>query len=341
MRVALIALGVLVVAVLDLWAFAAFWVDGRTSPVAWVLCSGSAVGAVALALRTRRAALRLACGLLPFVAVYPWWMTLAASNDRAWSTDVSRLPRAEIEGDQLVVHDVRDFDYAVGSDTIIDERWETRTYDLSALRGVDLFMSYWGSPHIAHTIASWDFGDDVPPLAISIETRKEVGEAYSAVLGFFRQFELYYVVADERDVVRVRTNHRGETVRLYRTTASPELARAILLDYLAEINALHAEPAWYNAATQNCTTTIRHHVRHVARGHRFDWRILVNGRLDELGYERGNVDTRLPFEELRAKSDVVARARAAGDAADFSRRIRVGLPDPRAARSAAERATKE
>ena len=116
---------------------------------------------------------------------------------------------------------------------------------------------------IAHTIASWDFGA-APPLAISTETRKEAGEAYSAVLGFFRQFEIYCVVADEHDVVGVRTNHRGETVRLYRTTAKPELAKAILPDDLAEINALHDDPAWYNAATHNCTTTTRHHVRHVA-----------------------------------------------------------------------------
>jgi hypothetical protein len=196
------------------------------------------------------------------------------------------------------------------------------------LQGVDLFLSTWGSPLIAHTIASWDFGDG-DHLAISIETRKEKSESYSAILGFFRQFEIYYVVADERDVVRLRTNYRGEQVRLYRLSAEPEAARAILLEYLEEINALADEPVWYNAIAFNCTTAIRHHVKHIGRGGPFDWRILVNGKIDEMGYERGNIDTSLPFEELRRVSDIDARAQAAGDAADFSSQIRVGLPGAR------------
>ena len=316
------------VGLLDVWAGAAVWVDGRTDPVAWIgLVTGVGAGAI-LGRRTSRSGARIALAAFPFVIVLGWWLSLQASNDRVWQPDVARLPRAKVDGDRLVIENVRNFSYRPGGDDIAEERWETRSYDLAELRGVDLFMSYWGSPYIAHTIASWDFGDD-RPLAISIETRKEEGEAYSAALGFFRQFELYYVVADERDVVGVRTNHRGETVRLYRTKARPELARAVLLDYLAEINELHEAPVWYNAATHNCTTTIRHHVRHVARGNPFDWRILVNGRLDELGYERGNVDTSLPFEVLRTRSDIVDRARAAAEAPDFSLRIREGIPNPR------------
>jgi hypothetical protein len=313
----------------NVWALAAVWIDGRGDFVAWLALVIGGVGAAWIARLPHGLAPKVAAGGLPFFFVLAWWLSLEASNDREWLTDVDRLPQAEIDGNRLVVRNVRNFSYVPGSEEIAEERWETRTWDLSKLEGVDLYMSYWGSPMIAHTIASWDFGDDAPPLAISIETRKEVGEAYSAVLGFFRQFELYYVVADERDVVGVRTNHRGETVRLYRTTAKPELAKAILLDYLAEINALHEEPVWYNAATHNCTTTIRHHVRHVARGHPFDYRILVNGRLDELGYERGNVDTRIPFETLREKSDIGERARAAAGRPDFSERIREGLPNPR------------
>jgi hypothetical protein len=153
-----------------------------------------------------------------------------------------------------------------------------------------------------------------------------VGESYSAVRGFFHQFELYYVVADERDVIRLRTNYRGEDVYLYRLTVPRERARAILLDYLAEMNRLAREPKWYNAATHNCTTTIRHHVQHVAPANPWDWRILVNGHIDELGYERGTVDTSLPFDELRRKSEITERAKAADRDADFSARIREGLP---------------
>lgn len=322
------ALVALVALVGHVWALAALRIDGIESNIAFaaaaVVYGLVAIGAASFG---RGWATRIVFSLVAFGLVLGWWSTLSPSNDRDWLPDVERLPRIEIDGDRLVIHDLRNFDYRSEDDFAV--RWERREYDLSKLEGVDLFLSYWGSPHIAHTIASWDFGDDAPPLAISIETRKERGETYSALLGFFRQFELYYVVADERDVVRLRTNFRGETVRLYRTTAKPALAKAILLDYLAEIQALRDEPVWYNAATHNCTTTIRHHVRHVARGHPFDWRILLNGRLDELGYERGNVDTSLPFETLRARSDIGERARAAGEARDFSRRIREGLPDPR------------
>ena len=328
MRVALTILLLPVAIVAHVWALAALRIDGPESALVFAVLALAYLGTtIGVGLRVERWPARLVASLLPFVVVLGWWLSIAPSNDRDWLLDVARLPRAEVNGDRLVIHGLRNFDYR--SETDYTERWETRTYDLSELRGVDLFMSYWGSPNIAHTIASWDFGEDVPPLAISIETRKEVGEEYSAVLGFFRQFELYYVVADERDVVRLRTNFRGETVRLFRTRTSVEIAREILLDYFAEINALHEVPVWYNALTHNCTTTIQHHVRHVARGHPFDWRILVNGYLDELGYERGNVDTSLPFETLRARSDIGERARAAGDAPDFSRRIRESLPDPR------------
>ena len=254
-----------------------------------------------------------------FVAVLVWWLNIAPSNDREWSPDVAKLPRVVIDGDLVTVYNVRNFEYE--SESRFTERWETRTYDLSRLTGIDFYFSYWGSPHIAHTIASWDFGDG-RPLAISIETRKEVGEEYSSVLGFFRQFELYYVVADERDVIGVRTNHRGELVRRYRLRTPPDIARVILLDYFKDINRLVDTPSWYNAISQNCTTTIRHHVKHVARVHLLNWRLLVNGHLDELGYMRGNIDNDLPFEEVRARADITERAQAAGNAADFSVQIR-------------------
>jgi hypothetical protein len=172
---------------------------------------------------------------------------------------------------------------------------------------------------------SWAFADG-RQLAISIETRKESDESYSAVLGFFRQFELYYVVADERDLVRLRTNYRGEDVYLYHLRTTPETARAILEDYLEEINRLAERPKWYNAMTHNCTTVIRHHIQHVAPGNPWNWRILVNGVIDQLGYMRGTVDTSLPFEELRQRSHVSEEAQAADDDPDFSLRIREGLP---------------
>ncbi len=178
---------------------------------------------------------------------------------------------------------------------------------------------------IAHTIMSWEFADG-QHLAISIETRKEAGEEYSAVLGFFRQFELYYVVADERDLVGLRTNHRGEEVYLYRMKTSVSRARALLVNYLETMNRLASAPRWYNALRHNCTTVIRQHAEHVADQKPFNWRIIVNGYIDQLGYERGTVDTSLPFEELRRRSDITEKAKAAGVSPDFSRKIREGLP---------------
>src|SRR5262249_16303092 len=223
----------------------------------------------------------------------------------------------------LVIQNVRNFDYR--SETDFTERWEERTFDLAKLQGADLFLSYWGSPSIAHTIVSWDFGDG-QHLAISIETRKERGESYSALLGFFRQYELYYVVADERDVIGVRTNHRGERVYLYHVRLPPERSRALLLDYLKEVNQLTEEPRWYNALTHNCTTTIREHAARVGPVQPWSWQILANGYLDQLWYERGVLDNSLPFAELKARSDITERAKAADGAADFSARIRDGLP---------------
>ncbi|HEY2462629.1 MAG TPA: DUF4105 domain-containing protein [Steroidobacteraceae bacterium] len=220
---------------------------------------------------------------------------------------------------------MRDFEYR--SETDYDQRWEARTYDLGAIRGFDLFLSYWGPTRIAHTIASWDFADG-RHLAISIETRKEKGESYSALRGFFRQYELHYVVADERDVIGLRAGFRGEQVYLYRIRIPVSQARALLIDYLDQVNRIAGHPQWYNALTQNCTTAIRWHGQNVGDSGPWDWRLLLNGSLDQLLYERGQIDTSLPFADLRARSNITERAAAAAGSAFFSARIR-GMQDPR------------
>ena len=254
-----------------------------------------------------------------------WWSSITARNDRDWQPDVARTPRVEMDGDRLTIHDLRNFNYR--SETDFTERWETRTFDLARLSGLDLFMSYWGSPSIAHTIMSWDF-DDGQHLAISIETRKENGEEYSPIAGFFKQYELYYVVADERDVIRLRTNYRHEEVHLYPLRTPVERARKILLDYVASINELADRAAFYNAATANCTTTITKHVRKIGVKFPWDTRIIVNGRLDELLYEQGVIDTSRPFVEVHQASLIGTRAVAADQDPAFSARIREGLVRP-------------
>lgn len=307
-----------------LWACAALWFDGPDSRLlAGALVAGFAASVIGVLvwLRPLRRGLAAFAGL--FLVVLVWWFNQTPSNDRNWQPDVARLPVAAFEGDLVTIRNVRNFDYRTETD--YTERWEERRYDLSRLVGVDIFLSYWGSPWIAHTVMSWAFADG-QHLAISIETRKEAQEVYSEVLGFFRQYEVYYVLADERDLIGLRTNHRGEDVYLYHLNTPVDIARAILVDYLEEINNLARTPKWYNAMTHNCTTSIRQHFKHLAAEKPFDWRILVNGRIDELGYSRGTIDTSLPFSELRKRSAISEKAQAMPSGADYSEWIRRGLP---------------
>lgn len=325
------------IAVLLVAAWGGLALGIRLAAPAWLAQGAGALfflAVVALLLAVRPLPAKVAALGVVFAALFAWWTSLAPSNDRDWSPEVALPPTAEVRGDILVVRNVRNFDYHSESD--FDERWEERRYDLSRIRGVDLVLSYWGSPAIAHTIMSWDFGDG-EHLAISIETRKERGEEYSAIRGFFREYELYYVVADERDLIRLRTSYRDEDVYVYRLRVPRAVARALLLDYVATMNELAVRPRWYNALVDNCTTGIRVHAEHVAAVRPWDWRLLANGYVDEILYERGRIDTELPFADLKAASDVVARARAADRDPDFSRRIRDGLPDPAAVRAAAGR----
>jgi hypothetical protein len=314
----------LVIVVATAWSVAAIWIDGpKSRPLAASLCVAIAAGVLLLLIAVRPWWWSVAAGVVPFVVVLAWWLAIPPSNTRDWQPDVARLPSAEFAGDRVTIRNVRNFAYPAATGVV--ERWETRSYELGKVVGFDMFLSTWGARGIAHTISSWEFSDG-RHLAISIETRKEKGEEYSALLGFFRQFELYYVVADERDVIGVRAGPRNENLHLYRLRGSPAFARALLLDYLNEVNQLARAPRWYNALTHNCTTEIRHHVGQIAPGNPFDWRILANGYLDQLGYERGQINTSVPFAELRKRSDITARARAAGDREDFSALIREGLP---------------
>jgi hypothetical protein len=306
------------------WCGAALWIDGPAArPVAGLLAAGALLLPVAAYAWLRPRWRADAVALAVFACVLGWWLAIEPRNDRDWQPDVAHLPRAELKGDVLHFSNLRNFAYR--SETDFTERWETRAYDLRRLRGLDISIVYWGSPYIAHTILSWDF-EGAPPLAISIEARKEKREGYSALRGFFRQFELYYVVSDERDVVSLRTNHRGEQVYLYRLRTPPDRARALLLDYAAAINSLMEKPVFYNALTDNCTIAILLHVNQAIGKVPLNWKWLANGYLDEWLYEHGAISRALPFEALKRASLVNARAIAAGDAGDFSARIREGLP---------------
>ena len=258
-----------------------------------------------------------------FVLVLAGWFSMKPSNDREWQADVALLPHADIHGNRVTVYNVRNCDYRGENDYTV--RYYNKTFDLAKLDSIDLYVVNWGIKYISHTMISFGFrGGDY--LCVSIETRKEKGEDYSTVKGFFRQYELIYVVADERDLVRLRTNYRqGETVYLYRIQGTKAFFRSLFLDYMHYVNHLNASPEWYNALMSNCTTQIRGHTRHYTdRG--WDWRILLNGSVDEMAYERGLLDQSLPFETLKQKSRINERARAVDQDRDFAIKIREGLP---------------
>jgi hypothetical protein len=237
------------------------------------------------------------------------------------------MPYAEIEGDRIVVHNVRNSDYKTEMDFI--PRFESRTYDLSKLRSVDVLLTDWGLKYIAHTMVSFGFEGE-KYLCFSIETRKEVGELYSALKGFFRQYELICIAGDERDLLRLRTNFRtGEDVYLYRLQAvSQENIRDFFLGYTQRMNQLHKNPEWYNALTQNCMTSVfRLAGKYAGQGRgKWHWSIIVNGFADRHAYETGRINTSLPFAELKQKSRINDRARSADNSSDFSRLIRQGIP---------------
>src|SRR4029077_20650797 len=262
------------------------------------------IALLAVVIFVREKLLKLGIVFGACVLVAAWWLTLNPSNDRAWQRDVAQTAWAEINGDEITIHNVRNCDYRTATD--FTPHWETRTVRLSQITGMDLAINYWGSPWIAHPIVSFQFADG-PPLCFSIEIRKKVGQSYSTIGGLYRRFELIYIVADERDVIRLRTNYRKEDIYLYRTTISPAKARERFLEYIHSLNALRNKPRWYNAIPTNCPTSIR--TQHPPKERiPWDWRILLNGKGDELMYERHVIVTGgLPFAELKTRSLIDTR----------------------------------
>jgi Domain of unknown function (DUF4105) len=261
-----------------------------------------------------------------FAALLAAWSAIEPSNDRIWEPENAVLAYATIDGDRITLHNIRNFDYR--TDTDFTPAYYDRTFDLRQLNAVDMFTVYWMGPAIAHVFLSFGFADGAH-VAFSIETRREKGQSYSSVAGFFRQFTLYYAVGDERDIVRVRTNYRHdppERVYLYRLRGSEAVARRLFLEYLERINELRKHAEWYNTLTSNCTTSIWV-LTHVNPGHvPFSWKVLLSGYVPEYLYEQGRLDTSVPFAELQRRAFINPLAQAADDAADFSQRIRAGLP---------------
>ena len=328
MKITLRILAIVAIAAMTIWATGALYYS-PIMPEKWRLLAAASYAAIIIismlfVARRRRVFL---VPVIAFALVLTLFFQVRASNDRDWQPEVSVTPHATISGDLITIHGVRNFDYRTETD--FTPRWETRTYDLRKLDSANIIAVYWAGKAIAHIMVSFGFeGKDY--LAVSIETRKEKAESYSTLAGFFRQYELYYVVADERDVIGVRTTYRQppEDVYVYGVNGKPENLRRFFLDYVKSLNDLHRSPTYYNTLTTNCTTSILMHARINPESPPMSWKILLSGYVPDYLYELGRLDTTKTFAELEKLSHVNARARAADKDPAFSQRIREGLPKP-------------
>jgi len=275
-------------------------------------------------LRLKRRQAALVCLAGP-AAVLAWFLTLHPSNNRQWQPEYAILPSVTIDADTVHITGVRNF--AWHSETEATQTYYDASYDLSTLNTADLIVSHWSSDAIAHVFLSFGFKDG-RHLAFSVETRRRLGQDYSVLGGFFRNYELFYVIADERDLIGVRTDMRHESVYLYPVSMIPENRRLLLLSYLRQVQDLSQHPVFYNTLTDNCTTNI------VARAAdatgsspttRYNWKLLASGYADSYVYELGKLNQSMPFNELKRRS-LIRRQPGATIGPDFSSEIRAGLP---------------
>ena len=307
---------------LNAWALAALYVDCRIPALRIPLIIVYLATLILLVAKFQR--YRALSSLFCFAVVLVWWLSLKPSDDGPWRADVARRAWAETSGDRVTLHNVRNCDYR--SETEYTNCWSDRTFNLSDIRGADFFFVNWGVKWIGHPIMSFDFGNG-QRLAFSIEARYRPGETYSAILGFFRQYTLIFIAADERDVIRLRTNYRkDEEVYMYRTNVPANIARKLFLTYMDYLNHLRDHPEWYNAVTKNCTTTLSGQLSEdLPNAKPWTYRLLLNGTLDELLYERGRLVTDgLPFPELKQREHINPFAHTVNQSPDFSTLIRDG-----------------
>jgi hypothetical protein len=270
---------------------------------------------------------RTAAGLVTFTAAFGalliWWQRIAPSNDRIWADDVAQMTTGTVDGNRITLRNVRNFDWR--SNTDYTQRWETRDYDLDRLNSVDMIMSHWTGPAIAHMLISFGF-DDGEHVVFSVEIRRERIESFSEIGGFFKEFELSVIAADERDVIRVRTNVRGEDTYLYRLRMQVSAMRSLFLGYIDEANTLVRTPRFYNTVTVNCTTLVYQMMQRIVGYLPLSYRLIFSGYLPEYVYRVGGLDQRYSIKELRALGRISERAKESDRSEAFSADIRRGIP---------------
>ncbi len=272
---------------------------------------------------------RAAAGALAFApafgALLIAWRRIAPSNDRIWADEVAQITTGSVDGNRVTLHNVRNFDWRTKSD--FTPRWETRHYDLDRIESVDMIVSYWTIPAIAHMLISFGFAGG-EHVVFSVEVRRRKHQSFSEIGGFFKEFELSIVAADERDVIRVRTNVRGEEAYLYRIRMPVPAIRSLFLGYVDQGNTLVTTPRFYNTITVNCTTLVYHMMQHIVGYLPLNYRLLLTGYLPEYVYRVGGLDDRFSLEELRARGRITDRARRSDRSDSFSADIREGIPGP-------------
>jgi Domain of unknown function (DUF4105) len=271
---------------------------------------------------------RTAVGFLAFTVAFGalliWWQRIAPSNDRIWADDVAQMTTGAVDGNRVTLRNVRNFDWR--SNTDYTQRWETRQYDLDRVNSVDMIMSYWTGPAIAHMLISFGF-DDGEHVVFSVEIRRERTETFSEIGGFFKEFELSVIAADERDMIRVRTNVRGEDTYLYRLRMPVSAMRSLFLGYIEEANTLARVPRFYNTITVNCTTLVYQMLQRIVGYLPLSYRLIFSGYLPEYVYRVGGLDQRYSLKELRARGWISGRAKEADRSGAFSADIRRGIPE--------------
>ncbi|WP_447736576.1 Lnb N-terminal periplasmic domain-containing protein [Rhodanobacter soli] len=324
-RAGLIALAAIATFVSGAWGAMALWYQPPGSAFARTLGSvlwALAVIALAVVAISRRSWLPLGVYAAMYALLLLWWASIAPSNARTWADDVARQLGGTVSGSAVTLHNVRNFDWR--SDDDYDALWETRHYDLDRLASADAVLSYWGSQAIAHAMISFGF-DDGQRVVFSVEIRRQRGQRYSPFGGFFKQFETALVAADERDIIRVRTNVRGEDDYLYPLRMDRSAMRTLFLAYVQAANRLVRQPEFYNTLTSNCTTLVYRMARQIDPGLPWDARLLLTGYLPGYLHDAGAVDRSVPLDELRQRGRITGRARnAARD--DFSVAIRTNEP---------------
>ena len=311
---------------LALWGGLALWYQLPRRP--WLRSGGVVLWSMfALVMLVAVAGGQVVAGLVVFVVAFAalafWWYRIEPSNSREWADDVAQMTTGVVEGSRVTLHNVRNFDWRTTAD--YTQRWETRTYDLGRLRSVDMILSYWTVAAIAHVLISFGF-DDGEHVVFSVEIRREKTEKFSAIGGFFKEFELSIIACDERDVIRLRTNVRDENDYLYRIRMRVSNMRSLFLSYVNEANGLARTPRFYNTVTVNCTTLVYQMMRRILGRLPLDYRLLFSGYLPGYVHKVQGLDPRYSLTELRRLGRITERAKQSDRRVTFSADIREGVP---------------